>query len=88
MAFPKSGTITWNPNPPSEQVTSYKVAVNSVLVGTSATNSLPYTFPTPGSYLIQVAATNGEGDGPPGSLSYNLIDKPTQVINIQVVLAP
>ena len=67
MAFPKSVSISWDANPASDNVVSYTVSVNGAPIGATASTSMPFTVPAPGTYTAAVHATNTFGDGPDGT---------------------
>ena len=75
-----SGIITWASSPVSENVTSYSVYDNSVILATPTTNSYAFSGLGLGLHTFQVSATNELGEGIKSDvLNYTVIPPPSSV---------
>lgn len=85
--------LVWDPNPPSDGVTGYKVYFKNNAFGggifspiaTVATNTFTLTNMSPGNFSFYVTATNAAGESPP---SATVTTNVTTVVPVAVPVAP
>lgn len=73
QSLPITKTFTWDANPASEQVTSYTVRLDGVVIGTPATPGQPFTIATAGAHTLSVTAANVWGVGPTATLAFTVV---------------
>lgn len=79
QSFPTTVTVMWDPNPASEQVTSYTVKLDggagtAVDPGTKCTAtacSQQVVIPAAGAHTLEVSASNVWGSSPPLTLAFS-----------------
>ena len=89
--FPAVVTLLWTPNPPEEQVQTYTVTFDGVVVqGLSASAvctatdcRTPLTIPTSGAHVVGLTATNAWGTSEPAFYSFSA-SVPGKSTNIRI----
>ncbi len=86
MAFPINVQVSWDPNPPSDGVLNYEVALNGSVVGSPTGTSLVVPIPAQGTYSFDVTAVNQWGTSAPATavVFINPAGKPTGLKIVKV----
>ena len=68
QSLPVTKNVAWDANPVADGVLDYTISLDGVVVGTTATLTIPVTFTTQGAHTITAVARNIWGTGPIATL--------------------
>lgn len=79
QSLPKTVTLAWDANPPSDGVTNYVVRLDGVIVGSPTGTTQNCTITTAGLHVFAVRAVNIWAESPDATLTVNVVvpGKPT-----------
>jgi hypothetical protein len=81
QSLPKTVTLAWDANAPSDNVTNYVVRLNGTVVGSPTGTTQLVTITTAGLHTLAVRAVNMWAESPDSTLTVNVVvpGKPTNL---------